>query len=211
MNRLKLPKIAGSGDIPMLPDAGQLTIIGGSGAGKTKFMEELVRLNEERAYCLSALSAPFPEREESERPGSIDVLFRDAVANRPYMRIDAVCELDKLAYMILMDEFEYLLSLKKEKMVNGSPLKFKPTRLDKIVMLWERIFPGNKIVRSGGSMMFTTNSGSDMISAKKLSRSEQTVLYYAAAVLYAMPGAVILLIPLPCFCIPLCLPIFGIR
>lgn len=191
MNRLKLPKIAGSGDIPLLPDAGQLTIIGGSGAGKTKFMEELMRLNEERSYCLSALSAPFPEREESDRPGSIDVLFREAVANRPYMRIDAVCELDKLAYMILMDEFEYLLSVKKEKMINGSPLKFKPTRLDKIVMLWERIFPGNKIIRSGGSMMFTTNSGPDMISAKKLSRSEQTVLYYAAAVLYAMPGAVI--------------------
>ena len=39
--------------------------------------------------------------------------------------------------------------------------------------------------------MFSTASGSDPISLGKLSKGEQTVLYYAAAVLYAMPGAVI--------------------
>lgn len=191
MDRLILPGITGTREIPLLPDAGQLTIIGGSGAGKTKFMEELTRLNGERAYCLSAISAPYPEREESDRPGSIDMLFREAAENRPYMRTDAVSELDKLAYMIFTDEFEYLLSVKLDKIKNGAPLKLKPTKLDRLVMLWERLFPGNRIVRSGGSMLFATQAGPDLISVEKLSRSEQTVLYYAAAVLYAMPGAVI--------------------
>ncbi|MDE5673812.1 MAG: hypothetical protein K2I44_00505, partial [Muribaculaceae bacterium] len=191
MDRLILPGITGTREIPLLPDAGQLTIIGGSGAGKTKFMEELTRLNGERAYCLSAISAPYPEREESDRPGSIDMLFREAAENRPYMRTDAVSELDTLAYMIFTDEFEYLLSVKLDKMNNGAPLKLKPTKLDRLVMLWERLFPGNRIVRSGGSMLFATQAGPDLISVEKLSRSEQTVLYYAAAVLYAMPGAVI--------------------
>lgn len=40
-------------------------------------------------------------------------------------------------------------------------------------------------------MMFATQSGDDLISAEKLSQSEKTVLYYAAAVLYAMRDAVI--------------------
>lgn len=191
MTSLTLPPLTGGRMIPELPDARQLSIIGGSGAGKTKFMEELTRLNGQRAYCLSAISAPFPEREESTRPGSIDMLFREAVEKQPYMRTDAVSELDKLAYMLFTDEFEYLLSMKQERMSTGVVPKLKPTRLDCLVSLWERVFPGNRIVRTAGSMMFSTSSGDDLISAESLSQSEQTVLYYAAAVLYAMPEAVI--------------------
>lgn len=191
MNKLILPQLSGLREQPTLPDAGQLTVIGGSGAGKTKFIEELTRLNGNRSYCLSALSAPYPEREECLRAGSIDMLFREAAANRPYMRTDAVSELDKLMYMLFTDEFEYLLSVKQERVDNMAPLKLKATRLDKIVKLWERVFPGNRIVRTPGSMMFATTAGSDLISVNNLSRSEQTVLYYAAAVLYAMPDAII--------------------
>ena len=191
MISLKLPPLPENVPSPQLPDARQLTIIGGSGAGKSKFMEEMIRLNADRAYCLSAVSAPYPERVESDRPGSIDMLFRAAVARQPYMRTDAVCELDKLSYMLFTDEFEYLLSLKQRRETTGRPVSIKPTRLDILIQLWEKIFPGNRIVRTAGTMMFTTSAGNDLISARSLSSSEQTVLYYAAAVLYAMPHAVI--------------------
>lgn len=110
MNKLVLPRISGTREMPVMPEASQLTVIGGSGVGKTKFIEELIRLNSDRAYCISVLSAPFPEREESTRPGSIDVLYREAAERRSYMRRDAVSELDKLSYLIFTDEFEYLLS-----------------------------------------------------------------------------------------------------
>ncbi|MDE6532277.1 MAG: DUF4435 domain-containing protein [Muribaculaceae bacterium] len=191
MTSLTLPPLTDGRKTPELPDARQLSIIGGGGAGKTRFMEELTRLTGSRAYCLSALSAPFPEREESTRPGSIDMLFREAVEKQPYMRTDAVSELDKLTYMLFIDEFEYLLSMKQLRVTTGAPPRLQPTRLDCLVALWERVFPGNRIVRARGSMMFSTSSGGDLISVEKLSQSEQTVLYYAAAVLYAMPDAVI--------------------
>lgn len=194
MTSLTLPPLTGGRRPPELPDARQLSIIGGGGAGKSKFMEELVRLTGDRAYCLSAISAPFPEREESSRPGSIDMLFREAVERQPYMRTDAVSELDKLTYMLFTDEFEYLLSMKQEYFMPGHAgrkPRLQPTRLDRLTGLWERVFPGNHIVRTKGTMMFATRAGDDLISADRLSQSEQTVLYYAAAVLYAMPGAVI--------------------
>lgn len=191
MTSLTLPPLTGSRTAPELPDARQLSIIGGSGAGKTKFMEELIRLTGNRAYCLSALSAPYPEREESDRPGSIDMLFREAVEKQPYMRTDAVSELDKLTYMLFTDEFEYLLSMKQDQLRTGRKVKLKSTKLDRLASLWERVFPGNHIVRTKGTMMFSTRAGDDLILADKLSQSEQTVLYYAAAVLYAMPSAVI--------------------
>ncbi len=191
MNRLTLPPLTGNREKPTLPDAGQLTIIGGSGAGKTKFMEKLTALNGDRAYCLSAVSAPFPEREECMRFGSIDMLYREATKNSPYMRTDAVSELDKLIYMLFADEFEYLLSMKQDHYGSNGTLKLRRTRLDKLASIWERVFPGNRIVRAKGTMMFETASGGDLISSSSLSQGEQTVLYYAAAVLYAMPHAVI--------------------
>ena len=192
MNRLTLPPLTGNREIPTLPDAGQLTIIGASGAGKTKFMEKLTALTGNRAYCLSAVSAPFPEREECDRSGSIDMLYRNAVENSPYLRTDAVSELDKLIYMLFTDEFEYLLSMKQEHYGSNGAVKLKRTKLDKLSEIWERVFPGNHIVRAKGTMMFATASGDDLIPSTMLSQGEQTVLYYAAAVLYAMPNAVIM-------------------
>lgn len=191
MNRLTLPPLTDHREPPALPEAGQLTIIGGSGAGKTKFMEKLTALTGDRAYCLSAVSAPFPEREESERFGSIDMLYREAAGSSAYMRTDAVSELDKLIFMLFNDEFEYLLTMKQAHFDGGGTLKLKPTKLDRLATLWERVFPGNRIVRANGTMMFSTAAGDDLITAGNLSQGEQTVLYYASAVLYAMPHAVI--------------------
>ncbi|MDE6008459.1 MAG: DUF4435 domain-containing protein [Muribaculaceae bacterium] len=191
MKKLRLPPISVGKTYPQLPDVRQISIIGGSAAGKSSFMEELTNLNSPHAYCISAISAPYPEREESTRDGSIDMQFAEAARNRPYMRTDAVSELDKLAYMLFADEFEYLLSVKERKQAGCGGVKLRSTRLDRIVSLWERVFPGNRIVRTPGQLMFSTASGSDLISLQKLSRSEQAVLYYAAAVLYAMPEAIV--------------------
>lgn len=192
METLRLPKLTGERQVPHLPgSAKQLTIIGGSSAGKTKFMEELVRLNSRRAYYLSAVSAPYPEREESKRPGSIDMQYRSGVERRPYMRTDALSELDKLVYMLFADEFEYLMQLKDDWYAgkrNGRPT---PTKLDRLASIWEKVFPGNRIIRAKGYLMFATNAGDDLIPVDRLSQSEKTVLYYAAGVLYAMPDAVI--------------------
>lgn len=145
----------------------------------------------DRAYRLSALSAFYPEREESTMPGSVDSLYREAVRQRSYMRTDAVSELDKIVYMLFADELESLLQMKAEAMAEGKKLKFRPTKLDIIQRHWERIFPGNHIERDNGRLMFSTSSGRDLVSTHTLSQGEKTVLYYLGATLYAMPGAVI--------------------
>lgn len=192
MSEIKLPPISPGKRIPDIRGARQITLIGANGSGKTRFMEEMSELNADRAYYLSALSATFPEREESTRPGSIDALYRQAVRQQSYMRTDAVSELDKLIYMVFADELEYLLDLKENVSIdNNKRIKLRTTKLDKIRRLWEKIFPGNRIRRHQGTLMFTTTSGDDVISAKRLSQGEKTVLYYIAAVLYAPQDAVI--------------------
>ena len=191
MHTLKLPQLIGDKTPPKLPEGHQLTIIGGSGAGKTKFMEKLMQLTGDRTYCLSAIRAPFPEREESRLKGSIDDLYAKAAASRHYMRTNAVSELEKLVYMLFADEFEQLLKLKVKSREKGNIHRFPSTKLDKLVSVWEKIFPGNRIVTSSGTLLFSTNAGEDLIPAEKLSQGEMAVLYYVAGALYAMPNAVI--------------------
>lgn len=181
----------GEGEAPRLPDARQLTIIGGSGAGKTSFMDKLMELNGERTFYLSAIRAPFPEREVSTTKGSIDMLYKEAAESKPYIQTNAVSELEKLTYMLFADEFESLLKLKEKYINHATNHPPKATKLDKLIKIWEKIYPGNKIVFSKGSLLFSTGSGDDLIPVEKLSQGEMAVLYYVAGVLYAMPNAVI--------------------
>lgn len=191
MGDIILPQALSGNISRTLDDARHITLVGGNGAGKSRFMQEMISQCGKRSYILSALSASFPERAESSRPGSVDDLFRQAAARHRYMRTDAVCELDKLIYMIFADELEYLLDLKDRELGEGRRIRLRKTKLDTIKTLWEHFFPGNRIIRDKGSLMFATKSGDDLIPMTSLSQGEKTVLYYISAVLYAMPGAVI--------------------
>ena len=181
MNSIILPPVFPDNRTRTLTDVRQITLIGGNGAGKSRFMQEMVTLCGERAFCLSALSASFPEREESTRPGSVDDLFRKAAEQHRYMRTDAVSELDKLIYMVFADELEYLLEIKDREFGEGKRVKLRKTKLDTIKSLWEQVFPGNRIMRNKGSLMFATQAGDDLISITSLSQGEKTVLYYICA------------------------------
>lgn len=188
---LSLPSRSGSEHAPSLPDTRQITLIGGNGAGKSRFMQELMRLCGDRSFRLSALRAPFPQLAASTSPNSIDAKYRQFVMSQPYMRTDAVSEIDKLTYMLFTDEFEYLLSVKNEQLASGKKIKLQPTKLDALRRLWEHLFPENRVTRVGGRLMFATGAGDDLISINDLSQGEKTVFYYIAAVLYADPDSVI--------------------
>jgi hypothetical protein len=167
-------------------------LIGANGSGKTRFMNRLIKESGSHAYVLSALSAFYPERTVSALPGSIDALYAAATAKSPYLKVDAVSECDKLLFMLINDESTYLITQKSRMLFEGGGMpELKPTKLDRIINLWQRIFPGNQILRHSNRLMFATESGGDAVSSVKLSQGEKAALYYIAATLYAMPDAVI--------------------
>lgn len=186
-----LPPRLDEEEAPLMPHSRQITLVGANGAGKSLFMEALINNCGERAYCLSALEAAFPERSVSQRPGSIDMLYAHAVASQPYMKDTAVSEIDKLAFLLFTDELEYLLSVKAHRLGGAGTVELRPTKLDKLANVWRKIFPDVRIVRDEGHLLFANDNGNDVISPLKLSRGEKAALYYIAAVLYAMPGAII--------------------
>ena len=195
MKTLRLPPSTGKDAAPIFPDSRRLTLVGAPGAGKTRFMNELVEGCGSRACCLSAVSARFPELSDgASRPGSIDTLFRQVAATRPYMRTDAVSPLDKLCFMIMADEFDELLAVKASARLKGEDAGCeaaeRTTPLDCIASIWEKIFPGNRIVPFEGRLMFATSAGDDIIPVSRLSEGEAAALYYIAAAYYAPRDAV---------------------
>lgn len=164
--------------------------MGSNGAGKTRFMQEMMHLCEGNTFRLNAIGADLPELSEDLSPGSVDTQYRQAAQQQPYMRTDAVSQIDKLIYMLFIDEFRQLISTKHDT-CQGKKTHPVETRLDKLRQLWEKIFPGNRIVTDGGRLLFATNAGDDLIDAPSLSQGEKTIFYHIAAILYAAPGAVV--------------------
>ncbi len=188
---LLLPnKITGKkGEI--LRDVRQVTIIGANGAGKTRFCNKLVEQCGEQAYRISALRAIFPV--EDNRPqlkGSIEERFDKLNQNMQQVVNTARSEFDKLSYVMLIDEFRDLMNFKAHQLM-GEAIELPKTKLDKVVKMWQEVFPKNKVLRENGKILFTTEGQSDKYSSLRLSDGEKAVLYYLGAVLYAMEDAVI--------------------
>lgn len=166
------------------PDSRQITIVGGAGAGKSRFMRALVESFGQRAFSISALGTISCE------PGSSVESLYMARAAHPGGGNPST-DLDRLGSMLFQDEFHYLLSVKGESLIEGKRLLFEPTKLDALVSIWQDIFPDNTVMREQGTLLFATPGGPDLISTGKLSSSEKAVLYYIAAALYAPASGVI--------------------
>ena len=186
-----LPPTTGKENRPKLPDFRQLTLIGANGAGKTRFMRHMMQQCDDKAYEMSALQAFYPERNVSELPGSIDAQYSLAQKRSPYLKGEAVSEFDKLMFLLINDECIYLLGHKSRRLFGEEPEPLQPTRIDRLINLWQSLFPGNQILRHQGTLMFSTQAGDDAVSALKLSKGEKAALYYIAATLYAPQGAVV--------------------
>jgi len=146
----------------------------------------------ENAVTLSAMKSFIPGKIDGVNPHSpLEMLYLSAREKSSVPLPVEISEFEMLAYLIFDDEFRYLLEFKTSRLLGEEGVKLEPTKLDKLVELWEKIFPGNQILKQHGSMRFLTAAGDDTISALKLSQGEKTVLYYILATLYAPEEAVI--------------------
>lgn len=189
---LKLPPRIDGATPEVLTDVRQVTVIGANGSGKSRFCDALINELGGKAYRISALRALYPARRQREiLPGSIDDMFQHINENHPHLVNDANNEFDKLSYIMLIDEFRELMGYKTHRLMNEA-VDFPKTRLDMVVKMWQEVFPKNKVLRENGKLMFSNDAADDKFTAIKLSDGEKAVLYHIAAVLYAMPGAAII-------------------
>lgn len=169
--------------------AGQrpIVIVGANGAGKSRFTSSLVASLGDRAYSLSALHGLYVREANEVKESSV---ARQCVVDGSLSvnLSDHPNELELLLAQLMHDE---MLNLLHYKLSADKTSGLQPTRLDRVVELWQEIFPGNRILVESGSFLFSRANNDDSYSALRLSDGERAVIYYIAAVLYAPADSVI--------------------
>ncbi|MDE7387968.1 MAG: DUF4435 domain-containing protein [Muribaculaceae bacterium] len=172
----------------------QVLIIGANGAGKSRFASRMLAdVDPAQVFPLSPLAALFGKYDPAAPPATIDGQFSAAVRSSAFVgsmpeSAAPATQFERLMSLMLLEEVVNLMRFKVEAGGRGS---LPETMLDRVLELWQEIFPDNGVLRSGGELLFTNGEGSASRPGVKLSAGEKLVLYYFGAVLHAPAGAVV--------------------
>lgn len=167
-----------------------MLIVGANGAGKTRFTAATAENLGDRAYPLSALHALYVRLSSANE---LEPQYRNIFAPAVLSAIDKGISstlLELFLSQLMHDEMLNLIGYKLA-VADKQPIELKKTRLDRVIELWQDIFPGNRVLIDSGKMLFSRGVDITRHSAVRLSDGEKAVLYYAAAIQYAPSGAVI--------------------
>ncbi|MBD5265551.1 MAG: DUF4435 domain-containing protein [Bacteroides sp.] len=186
----------------------QIIIIGANGSGKTRFADRMMADLGPKAFRMSAIKALYGRDEECRMEGSIDQLYHKMTdVGAGIIRRDIKGELERLLALMLQEEMENLIRFKypaedtaddaeddrtsRRKVRHARRDLLPTTRLDRLIGLWQKIFPDNRILIESGRLIFGSESSDDTYSSSKLSAGEKAVLYYIGASMFAPADGIV--------------------
>lgn len=187
--KLQLPPRL-NGDAPTVDTHGRpLIIIGANGSGKTRFARSMAAQLDGRAFLLSAMRA-FTASESPARPGTVDAIYEESVKTPSLLKTDIVGEFDRMMALLIQEEMTNLLEYKGRALTDKSA-RLHTTRLDRLIGLWQEVFPDNRILLEGGRLLIAGQTGLDPYSPIRLSAGEKAVMHLIGSTLLAPEHAVI--------------------
>ncbi len=184
------PKLDGGRDKISCGPGRRIVIIGANGAGKSRFTERFIADTEMPVFRLSALNALYHRSDSDMLPGSIDMIYRESMANSPIMKDSVDTRFERVCSLLIYDELINLLSYKARN-PGGGHKELPESKLDRVIRAWQEVFPGNKVLRDRGAILFSRELSDDKYTTVRLSDGEKAVLYYFGAVQFAPKGAVV--------------------
>ncbi len=176
-------------------DNHQIIVIGANGSGKTRFANKLASDLGARAFRMSALKALYGKEQEDASESSIDSMYHAVIARSGIIRDNIKGEFERMLALMLNEEMLNLIASKYGDQSVGKEqgrLKLPVTRLDRMIKLWQEVFPCNKVLIASGKMLFSRERFDDIYSSSKLSAGERAVMYYIGAAMFAPRDAVVL-------------------
>lgn len=163
-----------------------IVIIGANGAGKTRFADRLASDCSGPCFRMSALKALYVRSEESSDKSSIDMLYRDAISHSPLIRDNITGEFDRMTALLINEVVADVMAARY-----GGADQHHESRLDRVIEMWQRIYPDNRILIEHGRMLIGHSANDDTYSTLRLSAGEQATMYYIGASLFAPEGATV--------------------
>lgn len=168
----------------------RIIIIGANGAGKSRFTERFISEVPTPVFRLSALNALYHRSDIDNLPGSIDMLYRECMAKSPIMKDNIDTRFERVCSLLIYDELINLLSHKAANS-SDSARPLPESKLDRVIRAWQEVFPGNRVLREQGRILFSRDMTADTYSTIRLSDGEKAVLYYFGAVQFAPSNATV--------------------
>lgn len=167
-----------------------MVVVGANGAGKSRFGSEIEKRYGDKTFRISALKSVMPLDEkpyvkENSISGEYNKYFGDN--NKLTLRT----EFEQLFALLIREEMQNLIDY-KNALSRGVDAHLKQSTLDKTQIMWEKIFPHHRIVRSNGRLEIVSDTSTDNYNAMKMSNGEKVVLYLIAASLIAKPNSIII-------------------
>lgn len=168
-----------------------LVVIGANGAGKTSFGREIAKQYPGRTVRISGFHALFMDTNE-EYANLTDInQLRQLLQDR--LLTPHFSDYEKLILLLQREEFEYAVDFKEQsKEEKQPPLPF--TKIDQIQVIWEKMFPHNRLVRKSGFFeVCSTSRDGESYTAERMSDGEKLVFYLIGAVLCAPKDSILII------------------
>ena len=189
--KISLPTRLNGDAIKLQINPGQCTIIvGANGAGKTRFTAATAQSLADKAFPISALQAIYRKVKSPDEIAPQLAKRLEAATAAILAKGSSATVLELLLTQLMHDEMLNLIGYKLAR-ADHRNADLSKTRLDKVVEIWQDVFPGNRVLIDSGKMLFSRGIDANGYSSVRLSDGEKAVLFYAAAVLYAPKGSVI--------------------
>lgn len=166
-----------------LDDVNVLLAIGINGSGKSSFGKDIAKRYPELSERISGMHALFINPPKGN--------LKDSITERLFTPF--VSEYEKLMLHLLQEEFEAAVSFKEACKKELSILP-PVTKIDRIQVIWEKMFPHNRLIRKSGFIeLASTSKNGDSYTAERMSDGEKIVFYLIGAVLTARPNALLII------------------
>lgn len=167
-----------------------IVVIGANGAGKSSFGKELGKQYTGHTEILSGVSSLYLKRERSDNLENSLSFLQSALSGKS---VPVLSDYEKLIIRLQSEEFDAALKYKEESKHNR---KIQPpwTKIDQIQLIWEKVFPHNRLIRTAGSIELASASNlGNHYSAERMSDGERIVFYLIGAVLCAPQNALLII------------------
>lgn len=162
----------------------RIVIVGANGAGKSRFASYMAEHNQS-AYRISALQGLFNQSYRDNSPGSIDSQYAELFNSPLQVPAAPTTQADRVTALLLRHEMVILLSHKLNGGKGGCETSSEQTPLDKVISLWQDIFPNNQILVEAGNLLIKSKTANDHYSTLGMSAGERAILFLLGAVVLA--------------------------
>lgn len=177
---------------PVVLDTQILVVIGANGAGKSSFGHDLLERYAPRAEKISGMRSLFIEAEKDILTELADLTHLQSIISERLF-VPRLSPYEKLIIRLQKEEFDAAVDFKEASKLNPGLLP-PVTKIDRIQVIWEKMFPQSRLVRKSGFIEVASAdaAGSEAYTPERMSDGEKLVFYLIGAVLCACPDALLI-------------------